>query len=93
MSGQASTTREDISAFCRSYIEELLGQRGMKSQDLTNEAHLIRRGFLDSMDVLDLIASIEEQYGVEFDFGDKDPDEIMSIDGLTSYCLDQLKQG
>ncbi|MEF2230673.1 MAG: acyl carrier protein [Pseudodesulfovibrio sp.] len=79
-------TRETVIAECNAFLEEIFKERGAELADVPHDAHLVRRGFLDSMEMLELVSVLEEKFDVEFDFSGEDPDKIMTMNGLVAYC-------
>lgn len=55
------------------------------SKELTPELSLLDSGIVDSLGVLDLVAFIEEQFGIEAQDEDLVPENFDSIDALTRF--------
>ena len=65
----------------RSFVGNLLTQKG-DARELTDGEALLTSGRLDSIDVLDLIAFLEGEFGVDFskrDFNQNDFDSVEEI--------------
>jgi acyl carrier protein len=76
------TVRETIAG----YIEELSGERGVD-----HSSNLFHSGLLTSLDVLSLVAFVEDTFALEITDDDVDMESFGSIDGLVSLVT--LKQG
>ena len=68
------------------YIEELSGER---VED--HSSNLFHRGLLTSLDVLSLVAFVEDTFALEITDDDVDMESFGTIDGLVSLVT--LKQG
>lgn len=55
--------------------------------DLSTEDNLIEKGVLDSMAFLEFLTAIELSFDISVDFGDIDPNEFLTIDGLARYIV------
>jgi len=69
------------------YIESISKERGFA--DSTN---LFEYGVLTSLDVLSLVAFIEETFGLEISGDDIDMDTFGTIDGLVAMVTAKQKQ-
>ena len=63
-----------------------------KIPNLTTKVNLIKVGILDSMSFIELLASIELEYNIEIDFSDLDPNQFLTIDGLSKYSVKCMKK-
>ncbi len=59
-------------------ILENCAEKGLNPADfeLTYELNLLESGLYDSMGLLQLIAALEEELGIEIDLSDEDPEEF-----------------
>lgn len=55
--------------------------------DVTGETDLVSSGLMDSLALIDLIASLEEQIGYKIDLTDADPSEFCVVQGLCRITL------
>ena len=55
--------------------------------DITAETDLVASGLLDSLALIDLIASLENQIGCKIDLTDVDPREFCVVRGLCRITL------
>lgn len=50
--------------------------------DFEKETDLVDEGLLDSLEIVTIIASIEEKFGIEIDPDDIDPDNFQSAEAM-----------
>lgn len=55
--------------------------------DVTAETDLVSSGLMDSLALIELIASLEEQVGYKIDLTDADPSEFCVVKGLCRITL------
>ncbi|MFC4502411.1 MULTISPECIES: phosphopantetheine-binding protein [Streptomyces] len=67
------------------WVEEWTADAAQVAVDA--ETNLSHTGVLDSMAVVGLIAHLEEQADVSFDFATYDPADGVTIRGLVRHCL------
>lgn len=68
----------------RSFIEENFLFRG-NCESIRDDESLIAAGLIDSTGVLELVAFLEEQFGIEVADADIMPENLDSIRAITSY--------
>ena len=62
-------------------------QSGIEQSDIVSlgdDQSLVEAGFLDSLDFVDLLATIEEKYGIEIDLSSYKPGYFATIGGLVA---------
>lgn len=57
-----------------------------------DDLHLLNAGVVDSLGFVNLLAAIEERFGIEIDLGDADPDEFLTVGGL-ARCAAAVARG
>jgi len=71
-------------------IKELIcEQLGAKEEDVTNSANIIDDLGADSLDTVELIMAIEEQFNIEIP--DEEADNITTVGDIISYIAEHLK--
>jgi acyl carrier protein len=58
---------------------------GESEEALDNDTSFLEKGIIDSMGVLELVAFVEETYGIEIDDDELTPDNFDSVSKLVSY--------
>ncbi|MRS01656.1 acyl carrier protein [bacterium] len=82
-----TTVRE----FLIDFLEERLVLNGYRAAEVTDDFDLLVSGVIDSVAFLEMIVALQEQFDVEFDFGEVDPEQLSIIGPLCRY-VSSLKQ-
>ncbi len=69
----------------RGLVHELLARRGVR-ETVANDAPLLTSGLLDSVDVLEVVALLEAEFGVDFSIRPFVPEEFDTITGIVAHC-------
>lgn len=77
------TEREAIAG----YIEQISNERGFD-----HSANLFENGLLTSLDVLSLVAFIEDTFALEISGDDIDMETFGTVDGLVALVIAKQKQ-
>lgn len=80
----------------RIFVAEKLSQKAalleLEQPELHDELPLTGIGLLDSMDFFGLITDVEEQFGIEMDFTEKDPAEFSTLGGFVACAAEALER-
>ena len=76
---------DEIRAFILKQVAERLTARGLAVQALPDSFDLYAEGIIDSMGLLEVINSIEEQFGFSVDLEGLSPDEVTVVGPLSRY--------
>lgn len=63
----------------------------LSAEDLTKDSSLLTDAGLDSLQLINFILLVEDEYGMEFDFDGFDYDLLGSIESFCNYLSTQLK--
>lgn len=58
--------------------------------DAPADFDLLGNGTVDSFGLVELLAGVEERFGVEIDFDELDPDDMTMVGPLTTYFASRL---
>ena len=67
----------------RSFLEEILNDKG-DSSGFSDQQLLVTEGRLTSLDVMTIVAFLEENYGIDFSDRPFDQNEFDSVDSITA---------
>lgn len=67
----------------RQFLKDLLRHKGDLS-DFADGEQLITRGRLQSVDVVELVVFLEQNFGIDFGEHGLDPDELDSVDNIVA---------
>ena len=65
------------------YVRGLVADKGIVD-DVSGDQALVTSGLLDSMDVLTIVLFLEENFAIDLDVVDFDPEKFDTIDGIYS---------
>ena len=74
----------------KTHIQEKLAlaatRKNLDIDQLKENENFFEFGILDSLGFLELVASVEERFGLEVDFSEADPAEFTHLNGLALLC-------
>lgn len=83
-------TPGEIRAFLAKYLAEKLSAQGRElSADLSDDSDILLLGLVDSLDLLELMAAVQEYCGREIDFGELDPEQMTVVGSLCRFVSEQ----
>jgi acyl carrier protein len=90
MKDEMETTAADVQQFILGRIDDPLQAKGLAAADVPSSFDLLLEGVIDSFGIVELIAALEERYGLEFDLGELAPDDLTRIGPLSSYVAQKM---
>lgn len=78
------TTQEKI-------IEVVIGQLGVKKEEVKLESRFIEDLGADSLDTVELVMALEDEFGIEIP--DDDAEKAKTVGDVINYLDDKLKEG
>jgi acyl carrier protein len=63
---------------------------GQENQDFSDEASMLENGLIDSTGVLELVAFVEEKYGISVADEELVPANFDSVDNLAAYVRNKM---
>lgn len=71
---------KDIKNHLTEYLQEKLHRFGIKPNELTAGFDLVRSGFVNSLEFVELVTRLEKHYHIEIDF-----EKALESDGFTTF--------
>jgi acyl carrier protein len=87
------TGTAEIRAYVLEQVRERLDAAGLDSSDVRDDTDLLADGVLDSLEVLELMAVVGDRYGIEGDWEDYDPEEILLVGPFCRYVERNMSDG
>jgi acyl carrier protein len=72
----------------RRVIEIIVEQLGVSEEDVTMEAHFIDDLGADSLDLVELIMAMEEEFSLEI--SDEDAEKIQTVQDVVNYITEHM---
>jgi acyl carrier protein len=78
---------ESIEKYIREHLAGVAQKKGIDLPEITAESNLLDLGVLDSLGFVQMLMSLEAEFGLELDLTEMDPEEFTSLQGLVSTAL------
>jgi acyl carrier protein len=78
-------TAHSVRTFILNRLQAPLSARSMDPSDVPDDYDLLTEGIIDSMGIVELIAGMEQQFGIQLSFEDLDPESLTIIGPLCRY--------
>ena len=78
------STREKISCIMKTV---------KPTKNLENNTNIVEGGFIDSFELMSLIAVLSDEFGIEFSIDDIIPENFNSLDAIAAMVDTLLKKG
>ena len=75
----------EIRAYILEQVRGRLAAAGLDPSDVRDDTDLLADGVLGSLDVLELMAAVGDHYGIEGDWEDYDPEQILVVGPFCRY--------
>jgi acyl carrier protein len=82
-------TEEEVRSFLLERLEPRLLEAGIDVATLQDDTDLLADGVIDSLGVVELIAVVSDRYGIEDDWEDYDPDDLLVIGAFCRYVAEK----
>ena len=78
-------TAADVRTYVLDQVKDGLGAAGVDLATLPDDADLLADGVIDSLGVLELMATTSDRFGIEGDWEDYPPEDILVIGAFCRY--------
>jgi acyl carrier protein len=90
----SSAEREEaIRDFVIAFLHRRMQALHITDMDVTEDLNMIDSGLLDSMGFIEMLAAVEERFGVEVDFSARDPSSFTTVVGFTQVVARSKRAG
>jgi acyl carrier protein len=72
----------DMRAFIIDRLTETAETLGLHDLKIDGDFNVFDSGVVDSLGFIELVADVEERFNVLLDFGDRDPSDFGTVDGM-----------
>jgi acyl carrier protein len=86
-------TAAEIRAYVLGQVQGHLDAVGFDADDISDDTDLLAEGVLDSLAVLEVMTMVGDRYGIEGDWEDYDPEEILVVGPFCRYVEEQIRGG
>jgi acyl carrier protein len=80
-----SVTEADVRSFLLERLEPHLRDAGIEPATLSDETDLFAVGVIDSLGIVGLVSVVSDRYGIEDDWEDFDPEDLLVIGPFCRY--------
>ncbi len=84
-----AVSAHEVRKFVLEHVASELDAIGLSAQDVPDDFDLLFQGALDSLGLLELVAAIEERFGVPLDFHDLDIADLGVVGPFTRYIAER----
>ena len=78
-------TADDVRAFVVADLADALTENGIDPDAVGDDFDLLTSGVIDSFGILELIADVNEHFGIEIDFEELDPEGLTIVGQFSAY--------
>ncbi|MGD9125200.1 MAG: phosphopantetheine-binding protein [Desulfarculaceae bacterium] len=78
---------EKLNAFVRNRLVRLAQEKGLEAPTLEAQTNLLDLGILDSLGFVQMLMAMEDEFDLELDFSELDPEEFTTLEGLVTTAL------
>ncbi len=81
----------EVRSFLLGFFEEQLALRGYAEEEISDDFDLLTMGVIDSLGFLEMTVALQEEFDVELDFDEIDPEEMSIVGPLCQYITSKKK--
>ena len=83
--------RQEVQTFIEDYLRMRLRDMRISGVEITGDLNMIDTGIINSMGFIELVAAIEEEFGVDVDFEHYRPEKLSTVTGLVECVVNGTK--
>jgi acyl carrier protein len=76
---------DEVKGFIASNLADSLKENNITVDELTDDLDLMKKGIIDSIDLINLISAIEDHFQISVDFEDMDAEDLTVVGPLCRY--------
>jgi len=80
----------DVRAHVLQWLAEPLSEAGIDPASVSDDLDLLDAGLIDSFGILELIAEVEQHFGVEIDFDRLDPEGLTVLGTFAGFVATEI---
>lgn len=85
MSAAETPTAAEVRAFVLEDLAPQFAEHGVDPATVGDDYDLLTSGIIDSFGILELIADVNERFGIEIDFEELDPEGLTILGEFSDY--------
>ncbi|HVH71695.1 MAG TPA: acyl carrier protein [Candidatus Dormibacteraeota bacterium] len=89
----SAITSDQVRALVLSRLQALIVTAGLRPEEINDDLDMLTEGLIDSMGIVELITSIERDFGVAIDFAELDPENLTIIGPFCRYVAEKSRNG
>lgn len=84
-----NVTEAEVRSFVLERLEPRLREAGIDAATVSDDTDVFAAGAIDSLGVVELIALVSDRFGLEDDWEDFDPEELLVIGPFCRYVAER----
>ena len=87
----SAVSAAQVRAFVVEALAQPLEELGLRPEAVPDDLDLHTTGVIDSFGLIELIAAVEDRFGLEIDFEDLDPDAMTVVGPFSRYVEERSR--
>jgi acyl carrier protein len=75
----------EVRTFLLGFLEEQFAIKGFSAEDISDDFDLLIQGTVDSLGFLEMTLALQEEFEMEIDFEEVDPEQLCIVGPLCQY--------
>lgn len=81
-----------VRGFLLRFLDEKLANKGYPSEEVKDDFDLLIRGVIDSLGFLEMLVALQEEFEVDLDFDEIDPEKLSIVGPLCQYIISKTQE-